>query len=209
MRRVAALALLAIAPAAFVGCESDDVARVRSQDVQISILANNATVDQFRVWDLFEDDNNDGIPDDTNGNGVDGETDDVTLWCRSDGTGTARSVPWTYALRINIIRNGEFVETLLSTEAAQSDSFNRAPYDSDRQSHTSLLGPVSLTHAAGVCDDSDPPLVCNPNSLAMNCGGAACLPQGQCDGNPQPCNWKVAPASRERRLRIRPGPPMT
>jgi hypothetical protein len=188
MRRVAALALLAIAPGAFVGCESDEVARVLSQDVQIGIQANAASVDQFRVWDLFEDTDGDGIPDDTNGNGVDGDTADVSLWCERSGTLAARSSPWTYSLRINVIRNGEFVETLLTSEDAQSAQFNRAPYDSDRGTHPDSLGPVSLTHAAGTCAGSDPSIVCNPNGLATNCGSAGCLPVGQCDGNPLDCN---------------------
>jgi hypothetical protein len=158
MRREVCLGLVVLATMLVPACDSD-----------------------FEVWTMFEDNNNDGIPDDSDGDGeVDGPGD-VSLWCELTGGGSPGSVPWGYSMRIEVLRAGQTEAEQLTTEDAATDDFNRAPYDTDRGTHTTQNFPITITHPEGECSNNSL-LVCNTNGPAQPnvCGGGLCIPVGHC-----------------------------
>jgi len=189
MRRKICLGVSLIVILSLTGCDSDDPLSVNEQNVEIRMTAQGAQTLQFYVWDLFEDNNMDGVPDDNDGNGTPGEAGDTSLWCEESGGGSPRSVPWAYSLRIKTIRAGEVVSELLTSEDAQQDNFNRAPYDTPRGTHTEQNPQIDVSHASGLCNNNAL-ITCNPNSESSACqGSGTCIPVGHCDFSPSTmCN---------------------
>jgi hypothetical protein len=112
---------------------------VEQQTIGVSLKAVNALAPvpfqgTYNVWDMIEDNDLDGAPDD-------GQT---YLWCEFLPSGTQTgfltpvSVPWTYALRISIIRAGQ-------TQAERFCSGTDTPCTDDRScTELNLLGPCEV-----------------------------------------------------------------
>jgi hypothetical protein len=176
MRREVCLGLLVLLAALAPGCDSDDPLRVTDQNADLEITANNAEVSSYKTWQLYEDSDLDGTPDDVNG---DGEEGDLSLWCEDVGPGFPFSVPWTFSVRVAVIRNGTTVAEYLTSTQAQSDLTNRAPYDSLVRDNFSSNNVIALVHQRGWCSGNTL-ITCNP--LARN---------AICDdyGNVGPCEY--------------------
>lgn len=165
MRREVRWGLLVLFAVLAFGCDSDDPLLITDQDGELIITANSAQVPSYRVWYLTED--SDGVPgpDDVNGDGMDG---DVSLWCESAGVAIAESVPWTYSVRVQVLRAGETVAERLTSVQAESASFNRAAYDTNESGHSSSHAPIDVVHASGECSGNTA-ITCNPSGTSTIC----------------------------------------
>ena len=192
MRSVARVAVLALATLCLARCDSDDPAELSSQNAELTLAANNAQVAFFFTWDLYEHDGvSIGEPIDSNGDGV-VDDDDVTLWCVEAGPGTPASVPWNYAVRITLVRDG--VSTQLTSEQAADDGTNRAPYDTTVGSHTQSINNINLSLPKGRCS-GNALIRCNPNGTGQVCsdhGAGVCDAVFACVGGTEngttPCD---------------------
>lgn len=129
MRRVVGLGAMLLAIALGPGCDSDTPLQAGEQTLGLRVTATNAVVRTIDVWNVFEDQNNDEMPD-----GM------VTLWCQlvfdndpmtSDDPHrrTAISVPWTFAIQISVLREGASERELLTSPEALEPRTNIAEYD--------------------------------------------------------------------------------
>ncbi len=143
MRRIwtlAALALLAVSPS----CDTTQPAAVGSQTLSIDFFTANAVVPLWNLWDLFQDDGT-GQPRDTNG---DGQPDVVAILCEEDAdpqgnprSRNAQTIPWYFALEIELFRAGATgAEPLSTSVSATVPSSNMTPYDDQQE-----LGPACPT----------------------------------------------------------------
>ena len=178
--------LFVLAALAAASCDSDQPLQLGEQNGRLEIIAGGAETEDFHTWILTEDSDGDGLPDDIDG---DGEAD-RTLWCEivktTSGTispGNPISVPWTYSLRVSVIPAGETTAQLLTSEEAQQDTFNKAPYDTLESSHVESAPPsIPVTHARGTCT-GDGSILCNPSSTRSACarfGAGSCQTQFSC-----------------------------
>lgn len=196
MRREVRLGLLVLSAVLAFGCDSDDPLQITDQNAELSITATSAQVPNYNVWFLSEDSDNNGVPDDVNGDGVEG---DRSLWCelsQSSPVATANSVPWTYSVRVEVLREGEIVAEQLTSTQAESDQFNRAAYDTSEATHSQGNPTINVVHRHGECSlNAD--IVCNPFGTSTICSrynAGTCSqvftceddPSIRCDpGNPQ------------------------
>jgi hypothetical protein len=158
MRREVCLGLLVLFAVLAPGCDSDDPLLVTDQNADLEITANGAQLTIYNVWDLYEDSDLDGNPDDVNGDGQEG---DLSLWCEDIGVGSAASVPWTFSVRIEVIRNGMTVAEQLTSAQAESDQVSRAPYDPSEADNFASNNIISLVHQRGWCRGNTL-ITCNP-----------------------------------------------
>ena len=166
MARSVCSGFVLLALALGTSCDTDEPLQVGRQNASVEIIPNAAQVDLFRVWDVTED--SDGVPgpDDVNGDGVAG---DVSLWCEFDSQGSAPSVPWTYAVKIRVVRADDNQPRDLTTPEAATAEFNRGSYDSETPPHSGLNPAFfPLTHVRGACSDNDQ-IRCNPAATSAVC----------------------------------------
>jgi hypothetical protein len=179
MRREVCLGVLLLSLVALSGCDTDQPLEIVAQDAQLSFLGPGAQVDQFNTWIVTEDSDNDGVADDVDGDGV---TGDESLWCelRPD-VGSPSSVPWTYSLRIRLLRAGQTDAVTITSLDAASDTFNRLGYDELESTHfASNPSQIVVTHARGACSGNGA-IVCNPDGdsdLCARLGEGTCQAQG-------------------------------
>jgi len=103
-------------------CDSTQPLQVEEQSLALSFQAVNAITKTFNVWDVFEDNNGDELPD----NGM------TYLWCETvppNQNLPPATVPWNFSVRIKILRAGETVAEVLTSTAALSATANVANYD--------------------------------------------------------------------------------
>ncbi len=164
MRRSCVLALVCLLPIAG-GCDSSQPAQVGQRTLAIDFAANNLAVQTYNVWDLTQDVDGDGQPDnnflvcelDTDNNGV-----PLT---------TIVSGPWQYSVQIGVIRAGETTETQLSsTAAASSVTANLTPYDtiSGRGRTCPRFPPVPCPDPSGEFVYTNPQRISSANPLLVN-----------------------------------------
>jgi hypothetical protein len=183
MRRAVCLAPLVLTALVLAGCDTDDPLVIGQQAIELTMTANNATTTQFLTWIIYEDNDNDFVPDDSDGNAVENEDGDVSLWCQADGSGNPTSVPWGYSLSVTVIREGQTLVEQLTSDDAATDAFNTAPYDTPRGEHGVNINPtntITITHPRGECD-GNPDIRCNPNGTASVCGSGTCTAIGHCE----------------------------
>ena len=173
-------------------CDSDEPLLVGTQNATVEFIPNNATVEHFRVWDVTEDSDEQSGPDDVNGDGVAG---DVSLWCEydspdqdADGSlGSVPSVPWTYSVKVRVVRDGDNQPTDLTSSDAATAEFNRGSYDESVFPHAIINpGLVLVTYERGVCSGNDQ-ILCNPASTSTVCAdndAGTCEPQFGCSEDP-------------------------
>ena len=181
--------LFVLVALAAASCDSDQPLQVGEQNGRVEIIANGAETEDFHTWFLTEDSDADGNPDDLDGDGQ----PERTLWCEivKTGSGTISpgnpiSVPWNYSLRVAVIPAGETTAQLITSEDAQIDSFNTAPYDVLESGHV-VGNPSSIpvSHDRGSCSGDDS-IVCNPASMRDACarfGAGSCQQQFSCSAD--------------------------
>lgn len=163
-------------------CDSDTPLEVQQQIIELFFTAVGARTDAFIVRDVFRDNNNDGLPDDVNGDGM----PDVSLWCEAAGFVSLSSAPWTFAVEIKVLKAGESVAVPRSSPEALEDGTNMAPYDTAVGTVTSNRNDAFITSTRGVCS-GDLSVICNPNSTSSFCAdtvGGICIAAGFCDDDP-------------------------
>ena len=127
MRFAVRLGGILLLVAGLSSCDQTEVAQLESQGLGVRIFAPNALVELYNVWDLIEDNDDDGQPDD-------GMT---WLYCEfipvpptaPPVTISPVSVPWKFSIQIDVLRAGgtEF-ETVSGTPYLDPNS-NIAEYD--------------------------------------------------------------------------------
>jgi hypothetical protein len=115
------------------GCDTTQPQQAGEQTLTLTLAAPGAGITTYDVWDLYEDNDGDGIPDDIDGDG----TGDVFLWCETIPPGepviNPISVPWGFTMQISILRAGEIQPEVLTTAAALNPASNLAQYDTIRR----------------------------------------------------------------------------
>ncbi len=135
MRSVRSLLCLLVGVVAFTGCDSEQPAQVLTSIASIEMSATNSVVKAMHTWNVFEDNDNNNVPDD-------GQT---YLWCEFPASGTSQtsvptSVPWSFSTEVSIIRAGTTVREVITSENATAKNFNIAQYD--RTSVTNSVTPT-------------------------------------------------------------------
>lgn len=125
MRNVTRSSAWLLAALVTLGCDSDQPLQVGARNFTLTVSAPSATVPVYDVWDVFEDNNDDQLPDDQPGNGP-----DVTLWCElAAGTGSPTSIPWHFLADIRVLRAGDLTPERITSNAAQNFGTNLSLYD--------------------------------------------------------------------------------
>ena len=128
MRFAARFAGVFLLTSCLVGCDKAQVAQLESQIATISIAVVGTDAELLNVWDLIEDKDLDGVPDD----GI------VYLFCETifqAGTPPPppRTVsvepPWNHSLRISILRADSTEFEQLTDDVYLNTDTNLTPYD--------------------------------------------------------------------------------
>ena len=88
------LVLVLLLAAHAAACDTDDPLTVSSQTVELWVAASNATTSLYDVWEVYQDNANDG-PDDIDGDGA----ADVSLFCQLAGRAGPSRFPGTSGSR--------------------------------------------------------------------------------------------------------------
>lgn len=194
MGRRVCLGFFVLATIAVASCDSDDPLKTGAQDGVLRILANGAKVKQYYTWRVVE------VPAvgpvtaanamDINGDGVVNDAD-KTLWCRAlpaTSPGSPTSVPWTFAVKVSVLRAGtNQTELLTSALATSNDQYSRAPYDDQEPSHLeAIAGSIPVTHSRGECTGNSA-IRCNPNTTHSSCetyAAGSCIAVHTCTIDP-------------------------
>lgn len=120
------LAILAVIPVALatLGCDSTQPDQVSSSPATLS-LAAFAKVDNNDCWEIWEDTNDDGVPD---------QNDNFVLCAPvGDETKVTRSVPWRYSIVVSLLKAGETTAEVIGTSVGLGDGVpdfvSMTPYD--------------------------------------------------------------------------------
>jgi hypothetical protein len=128
MRFAARLAGVFLFTACLVGCDKAQVAQLESQMAAISVSVVGTDAELLNVWDLIEDVDLDGLPDD----GI------VYLFCETifqsgSPPPPARTIsvtpPWNHSLRISILRADSTEFEQLTDDVYLNTSANLSSYD--------------------------------------------------------------------------------
>jgi hypothetical protein len=119
-------AILAALPAALatLGCDSTQPDQVSASPATLLITAE-AKVDNNNCWEVWEDTNDDSVPD---------QNDNFVI-CSPVGSETkvTRSVPWRYSIQVSLLRSGETTAEILGTSAQPGGPIplyaSMTPYD--------------------------------------------------------------------------------
>jgi len=181
MRRHVCLGLWVLLVALAPGCDTDQPLRVDGHVVDLEFIASGAQTTQYYTWMVSEN------------SPLQPKNGGETLWCElvktsgNPAPGSPNSVPWTYSLQVSVIPKGETERTVITSEQAFSETFNRAEYDSSAPGH--FQGghqPFFVSHDRGACS-LDQDLVCNPNSSGDHCSNqnaGDCEEVKTCSGDP-------------------------
>ncbi len=167
MQRNWTLALMVLLLAS-AGCDTKQPTVTGDQTFSVDFTTSNAVVTMWDLWDVFNDTNpKDGQPDDTDG---DGEPELFGILCRESRdnmnnriTSSAGSVPWYFAVEIEVIRAGSTVsEQMTTVTSGSTPSSNQTPFD-DRV----LLGQSPACPAnVGGCPPGADFLFLNPRRMS-------------------------------------------
>ncbi len=143
VRWVGVVCILALAP----GCDTTQPQQVGVQSMQIRMNATSL-VDVYNVWEEYYDADQDGVPDpyDPSGNLLDPP---VQVVCQLTTQQASAPVPWPYSLEISVLRAGETVPEVVTSQDALDSDFNLTPY-------------ASGTFGAQPNPPCPSPKVCNP-----------------------------------------------
>ncbi|MEE8411549.1 MAG: hypothetical protein V3S47_03535 [Acidobacteriota bacterium] len=125
MRFAARLTGVLLLTVGLAGCDKAQIAQLESQNATITITAVDTLAELFNVWDMIEDSDLDGIPDD----GV------VYLFCEittdplSPPFTIPVLVPWEHSLRISVLRAGSTEFEQITDNMYVSVTTNLTPYD--------------------------------------------------------------------------------
>lgn len=179
MRSIAGAGLLLVAVLGAAGCKTEEPLELSSRNVELFFNAPAATVPVYRVYDVYEDSNDDDIPD--------GET---TLYCENSGTTAAVQAPWPYSVRVRVLKNdGISPETVVRSDVYPPDfslpeETNLGEYDqTDMGPGGNPLNPVAIA-INGRCR-LPPHNPCTPGvgTTCTTLNQGTCLAVGTCDGD--------------------------
>jgi hypothetical protein len=189
------LGLFVLAAVCASSCDTEQPLQIGEQDGMLTIRANGAGMPRYFTWLVFRDNDGNNVPDDVNGDGVE-DDNDKTLWCELDNsngipnTASPFSVPWTYSLKVSVLRAGQTTPELLTSTNAIGDTFNRAPYDESEPGHAlnNPTTPFPVSFDRGECSGNTD-VICNPNGNSDACErlvakGSVCEPIHICDDSP-------------------------
>ena len=103
MRSLAGIGLLLLSVIAFIACDSEEPAKLKDRNTDIIFTGGGASIPTYYGWELFEDNNLDGVPDGP-----------VSLYCEQvlDAASApvlrnANSTPWYFTTEITVLKAGE------------------------------------------------------------------------------------------------------
>lgn len=177
MRSIAGAGLLLVAVLGAAGCDTEEPLELSSRNTELFFNAPAATVPVYRVYDVFEDSNDDDIPD--------GES---SLYCEDTGTTASVQAPWPYSVRVRVLKNdGISPETVVRSDVYPPDfnvpeETNLGEYDqSDLGPGGDPLNPVAIA-INGRCR-LPPHSPCTPGvgTTCTTLNQGTCLAVGTCD----------------------------
>ncbi len=194
--RVVAAGLLLWIAAASVGCDSDEPLELGGRSIDLVFQGAGADVPVYQVYNLYfdsEDPDQDGNPDgDGNPDDIDGDgTPDTSFYCveDTDSTLTPESVPWPFAVKVSVLKQGEsfprpIVESITSPpDFGDPTMRNLTSYDtSETSSSLPALASIAVVQPDGSCRNN-PTDACNP-AIGGSCPGDVCVAEGTCADNP-------------------------
>jgi hypothetical protein len=180
MRTLGVPGLLLVLAVLGAGCDNEQPEQPGEHTAELTFIAAGAQVALYRVFEISEDSNSDGVPD--------GEP---TLYCEAhvNQSGTqqfrvATSVPWSFSLRVRLLREGQTQPETLLVSDQPGDSI--AAYDVSSEELFDQRDPITLSVAAGRCT-LDHDQLCVPDVVPDTCattGTEYCERVGVCDGDP-------------------------
>jgi len=189
MRSVAAMGMLVLAAVAVVGCDSETPAQVEALQADVLFSAAGAEVPTYAVWELYPDFDDDGIPDDLDGDG----NDDVSLYCeQAKARQSVSDAPWAYSVLIKVLVAGEIsARTVVSSVVSPAEydvpeRTNITPYDTAE--YTEFGNAVDLSATVVTLDIStgscsgNTAVFCDPDNPGDACDGIGfCRRTGACN----------------------------
>ena len=141
------------------GCDTNQPLRQEQQLVTLQFRATGASVQEMWTWQVYEDSNQDGVPDDSTGDGL----PDVYLWCDPQPRYVGSEMPWSFSTQVDVIPPGSTVPITIARDTEVNSSFSR--YDSNTGGPPPTnKAPVSLTTRTGFCN-GNASILCNPDNL--------------------------------------------
>jgi len=126
MRFAARLAGVLLLTVGLLGCDKAQIAQLQTQVATVTINVVGTDAELFNVWDLIEDTNLDGVPDD----GM------VYLFCESVPVAPNAppimigvEPPWHHSVRISILRADSTEFEQLTDDVYLNPDMNLSPYD--------------------------------------------------------------------------------
>ena len=101
---------------------------IRSFELEVEFLPSGLDFDNYAIFEMFRDNDDDNVPDDVNNDGM----EDTWLWCVTTGIGEQQlptSIPWGYDVEVFLIRAGETASTLLTDSSSSNGLDNLSNYD--------------------------------------------------------------------------------
>ena len=149
MRFARRLAVLPLLVALTASCDSTQPLQLEEQTAQLSFKAVGALTQTFEVWDVFEDNDGDELPDD-------GQT---YVWCENSfATLPPSTVAWNFSVDVQILRAGETVPENVTSDEARSSKGNVAAYDTAAP----FLG--ATQQKSDICTSGGDQAACPPGS---------------------------------------------
>ena len=174
-RLLAAVGVLLVLSVLTVACDTSQPLDSGPANYEVHLSAVNVVgfiggegIKSFRVWEMFEDNDGNGLPDDTDGDGV----PELYNFCRtlliSDTTHiNPGSVPWSFTVQISVIPAGATEEVVLTSAGALADdpTINLTSYDTSAQSL--IFGAIQPTVSIGTGVDMRTFRFRNPQKMSQ------------------------------------------
>jgi len=170
-----------------VGCDTTQPIRQDQQTITLSFRATKANVQEMWLWRVYEDSDENGVPDDSTGDGV----PDEYLWCDPQASYVSSEMPWSFSAQVDRVHRDTTPAVTIAREIEANSSFAR--YDPN----TGGLKPAPLpdlvvSNRTGYCR-FDQNILCNPDNLPTGADPptticeieeqGTCIASGVCSGD--------------------------
>ena len=170
-----------------VGCDTTQPVRQEQQTITLSFRATKANVQEMWLWRVYEDSDENGVPDDSTGDGV----PDEYLWCDPQANYIASEMPWSFSAQIDRVRKGTTEAVTIARELEANSSFAR--YDPNSGGlKPDPLPDLVVSNRTGYCR-FDQNILCNPDNLPTGAvpptticeieEQGTCIASGLCSGD--------------------------
>jgi hypothetical protein len=186
------MGMLVLAAVALVGCDSETPAEVEALQADVFFSAAGAEVPTYAVWEVYPDFDDDGNPDDLDGDG----NDDISLYCQQAvARQSVPDAPWAYSAQIKVLVAGEIsARTIVSSivspaeydvpERTNITPYDTAEYTAAGDSDDLSATVVTLDISTGSCSENTA-VFCDPDNPGDVCDGLGfCRRTGACNGDP-------------------------